>query len=179
MSFEKIQQAAIEYYGDSAKANAFIEGMYKAASLNLGVVGYDKDEATNPITGGHLLGEATSGLAGAVGKGAGGLVADLATRGLGALLGSANRTIQRTQFLKALDKAIETNRILKGADRSKVMSYAETIFKYAPSVATDANFLSSVLAGAVHGEGIDARTIEMLVGMEGKHGMNGRNMLAR
>lgn len=75
----------------------------------------------------------------------------------------------RQKFERALAQVIANNRVVKGAPVEKAKTYAETIFKFAPNVAADANLLSSILANAVLGEGIDQMTIKNLVDLEGRY----------
>lgn len=75
-------------------------------------------------------------------------------------------------FLQALETAIKSpdkaGEILRGADRQKVMSYGETIFKYAPNVATDPNLLKGILANVIDYGSIDPATIRSLMELEEK-----------
>lgn len=144
---EKVKQYAMEKYaGDETLANEFVEGFQKEAA-----------EA-------GLLNSAI----GAVGKGIGGLAVGLGIHGLNQAFAGAERAGLHTQFLGALAKAIAGNRILREAEKQKVEQYAETIFKFAPHVACDPNLLSSILANAIHGEGIDPMTIKTLGDLEGR-----------
>lgn len=72
-------------------------------------------------------------------------------------------------YLKALNEAVQSNQVLKGADKSKVLNFGNTIFKFAPHVATDPNMLSSILANAIHGDGIDPMSIRMLTELESRY----------
>jgi hypothetical protein len=79
------------------------------------------------------------------------------------------RTVQKTDVVNVLGRAIERSTLLKNEyqkDPEKVLSFATTIFNYAPTVASDPNLLSSVLSNALHGDSIDPMTIRTLMEME-------------
>lgn len=88
------------------------------------------------------------------------------------IVGKIGNSMDRTSYLEALEKAIKMNPVLKTANRDKLLSYGETIFRYSPSVAKDPNLLSTLLANAVHGDGMDPMTIKHIVELEEKHGRN-------
>jgi F0F1-type ATP synthase beta subunit len=73
------------------------------------------------------------------------------------------------KFTEALKTVSESNRIIRNADRNKVLSYADTIYKFAPHVASDVNLLSQLLANAIHGEGVDPTTIETITRLEERY----------
>jgi hypothetical protein len=58
------------------------------------------------------------------------------------------------------------------ADRGRVKGYADTVFRFAPNVASDVNLLTSILANAVHGESIDPMTIKTLTELENRFTSN-------
>jgi ABC-type lipoprotein release transport system permease subunit len=104
-----------------------------------------------------------------IGRGMAGL-----TMGVGAMsIASAMKGVKNDQlhneFVTALRTAIQINPILRQAKKEKVVNYAETIFRFAPNVATDSNLLSSVLANAVHGEGVDPLTLKSLSELESRY----------
>jgi hypothetical protein len=72
------------------------------------------------------------------------------------------------RFLQSLHQAINSSHILQSAPRAKVENYANTIYQFAPMVATDPNLLQSVLTNAVHGDGVDIMTIKSLTDLEGR-----------
>ncbi len=146
---DKIKQIGLEKFaGDEEMADAFVEGFAKEA--------FD-------------LGEFNKGVAGAVGKGIGGTMIGLGLAGFGKALSNVNLGGLHNQFMTSLEHAVAVNPVLKQADRAKVVNYGETIFKFAPHVATDANLLSSILANAVHGDGIDPMTIRTLSDLEARY----------
>lgn len=152
-------QAMEKFAGNKEAADSFVEGFLEKASFNL-----------NPETYGELFqNEGVRNLAKAgVGIGAGLLGAGL----IGAInhYHTTNASSElRSRFINALAQVMATNRVVKGASSEKAKAYAETIFKFAPNVAADANLLSSILANAVLGEGIDQMTIKSLVDLEGRY----------
>jgi hypothetical protein len=167
---ESVKKFALEKYaGDETMANAFVEGFAKQAALMFN----NADELAEArfkeeLSRNSPQGMFTSGVAGALGKGVGALAAGLGVHGLNMAVSSIQKSSLHTTFLASLAKAISTNRILRDADKEKVEQYAETIFKFAPNVACDSNLLSSILANAVHGEGIDPMTIKTLGDLEGR-----------
>ena len=89
--------------------------------------------------------------------------------GVAGLVSSARNAVLYRKFTEALKTVMESNRIVRNADRSKVVSYAETIYKFAPHVASDVNLLSQLLANAIHGEGVDPSTIETITRLEERY----------
>lgn len=167
---EKIKQLALEKCaGDEQKAYEFLEGFYdevlsKQAALNLSFPGFGGDRKhLNPAE------EAMNGFGKAVGEGLAGITMGLSMGGISSAMKLIRGDIMHTQFMEALNKAIASNPILRQAKRDKVVNYAMTIFKFAPHVATDANLLSSILANAIHGEGVDPQTIKTLTELESRY----------
>jgi hypothetical protein len=158
---KSVKQYAMEKYaGDESKASEFIEGfrseLGKSAALTAG----------NLSDLGELF---AGGTASALGKGVGALTMGVGIAGISRAVSNLRTSSLHTKFLTALSRAISSNRILREADKSKVEQYAETVFKFAPNVATDPNLLSSILANAVHGEGIDPMTIKTLGDLESRY----------
>ena len=154
---EKIKQLALEKCaGDEEKAHAFLEGFYeelltKKASFNINDV--------------------TKEFAGGIGKGLAGVTLGLSVAGLTGAVKNLSTGRLRNEFTQALAQAIASNPILRQAKKEKVIGYAETVFKFAPNVAADANLLSSILANAIHGEGIDPITVKTLTDLESRYTM--------
>lgn len=158
---EKIKELGLEKFaGDETQANAFVEGFTKEI--------LEKSAAGHHVSGPDALKEFVNGFAGNVGKGFGGLVVSTGVTALANAFGATASSLTRTKFLKALEQAIASNRLLQEAPKAKVIQYAETIHKFAPQVSTDPNLLSSVLANAIHGEGVDPQTIKSLTDLEGR-----------
>lgn len=155
---EKIKQLAMEKCaGDEQKAQEFLEGFYEEL-LTKQAAGFEV---------GHLIKE----FSGGIGKGLAGVTLGLGVAGLTSAAKSISSDRMRTEFTQALAKAITSNPIIRQAKKEKVISYAETIFKFAPHVACDSNILSSVLAHVVQGEGVDTQIIKMLTDLEARYTM--------
>jgi hypothetical protein len=156
--------ALAKYNGDEELATAFAASFEKAAN---------EDKKSSPAAFGRSLpsfGESiTKGLGEGVGKGISGIVMGLGLHGINGIVNAASSSTLHNAFLLALQKAIASNSTLREADKARVKDYAETIFKFAPHVATDANVLSQVLANAVHGEGVDSMTIKTLGDLESRY----------
>lgn len=169
---QSVKQHAFEKYaGDESKVAEFMEGFKeqlekKAAESPFGHASF---EGFGGKTGPSLHEDLSKGLIGAVGKGLGGLAVGMGIAGISKAFSSANNSALHTKFLSALERAIASNSILRDADKGHVTQYADTIFKFAPNVATDSNLLSSILANAVHGSGIDPMTIKLLGDLEGRY----------
>lgn len=80
-----------------------------------------------------------------------------------------NALTTQNQFNHALAYAVDNNTILSGANRDTVQNIAQSVYNLAPNAASDPNVLSSVLANAVHGDGLDPRTARDLMDLEEKH----------
>lgn len=109
------------------------------------------------------------GIGQATGKALVGGVAGLGVAGIMSLMNTVSDNKLYNDYLKALNVAVRENRILKAANPKKVSDFGQTIFKFAPHVATDPNLLSSILANAIHGEGIDPMTIRTLTELESRY----------
>ncbi len=153
----KLRIAAMEEMGCVGDVNAFMEGFEKVATQI-------------PLT---LLQKFQGSLAENSGKAIVGLSAGLIGAALvhGISRGSSsveNRGL-RNKFEMALAQCASSNKIIHGAQPGKARAYAESLYRVAPHIMGDPNLLSSVLANAVLGEGIDPMTIKNLVELEGKY----------
>lgn len=162
MDYDQIKEKALAMYGSEEKADAFMEGFAKEAALwDYTLPGKDDTKTL----GTNIL----DNMSGQLGKGIGNVLLNTAVTGAGKVVSGVKGMNAYKDFLVALNKAIEINKVLKGADRNKVLAYGQTVFKFAPHVALDANMLASILANAVHGEGIDPMTIRTLSELEAKY----------
>lgn len=116
--------------------------------------------------------ELADGFVSSVGRSVGGLSVGLGLTGLAGGVRFVTDHFRYNKFLKALEQAINSSHILKSAPKAKVENYGDTIYKFAPNVATDPNLLQSVLANAVLGDGIDIMTIKSLTDLESRWGEN-------
>lgn len=159
-------QAITEMGFTDAQADAFVEGFVKEAS----VFDYVTKSGDNP---GHMGQDIVRNIGESFGKSIGGGIGNLAINsvvsGIAGLVGSAQNSMLYRKFTEALKTVVESNRIVRNADRNKVMSYAETIYKFAPHVASDVNILSQLLSNAIHGEGVDPTTIETITRLEERY----------
>lgn len=161
MKLDNVYAMGLEKFaGDQQKAAEFTEGFAKEAGMWDSVKG-----AFGPSTERGFLPSMMEGM----GKGLGGA----AIAGGVGLLGMAATSIGNgnlhNKFMVSLEKTISTNPLLRSANKEKVIQYGNSIFKFAPHVATDVNLLSSILANAIHGEGIDPLTIKTLVDLEARY----------
>jgi hypothetical protein len=162
-----IKQYAMEKYaGDETAVAEFVEGFSKEAGSMSSFLGKQIGGAGKSENVGDSL---LKGFTSQMGKSLGGMAMGLGATGLGTLYNSAKEMNLHGIFLQALERAVQSNRILKESPKEKVLHYANTIFKFAPNVATDSNLLSAILANAIHGDGIDPMTIKTLTELEGRY----------
>ena len=114
------------------------------------------------------------GAASAAGKAMVGGIGGLGMAGIMGLANIVNNHSLHNKYLSALKESMQTNRILREAGSTqegakKLLTFGNTIFKFAPHVATDSNLLSSILANAFHGDGIDPMTIRTLTELESRY----------
>lgn len=178
--FEQVKQYAMEKFaGDESAVADFMDSFSKEVMTKEAAKYIDDANKTlgNRIVGGSSHQETTvdnmlKGFTGEMGKSLGGMAIGLGATALGTLYNSARDMNLYGKHLQALLRAYEANPILKETPKEKVKQYAETIFKFAPNVATDSNLLSSILANAIHGEGIDPMTIKTLTELEASYKKN-------
>ena len=152
-----------KYAGDEQKAKEFTVGFMKEAMDPSKVMSFGQAAGT-------AIGQG-------FGAGAAAVVLGLGIHGMSSTFNQMGLSGLREKFQAALSKAVATNTVLMDADRTKVNSYAETIFKFAPHVSADPNLLASILANAVHGEGLDPMTIRTLADLEGRIQESRKNAL--
>lgn len=168
MDVFQLRKEAQETLGLSeAQADAFVEGFVKEANFFDLETRPGKDEAG---TVGHdVLGGAAKKFGESIGGGIGNLAINGMIAGVAGVVSSAKNAVLYRKFTEALKTVVESNRIVRNADRNKVISYADTIYKFAPHVAADVNLLSQLLANAIHGEGVDPSTIETITRLEERY----------
>jgi hypothetical protein len=174
--YESIRKKASQLFPEDEKAQAeFVEGFITktasvfddlkySSSTQIGSEGR-KSSLGSQFTEGFWA----RGVAQAAGKALVGAGAATIFASLGSMYGAVQSHKLYNAFLKSFREVMNTNRVIKAAGPEKALNYAHTIFKFAPHVATDANLLSSVLANAIHGEGIDPMTIRSLTELESKY----------
>jgi hypothetical protein len=162
---EKIKAIALEKCASEAEYNAFMEGFEKEA-ISFGTIynTFNQVDKSGVVT--NLLKDnaAKAGVGLAAGLAGAAIVYGLRSAGKGVSNG-----LLRSKFETALTQVMNTNRVVRGADPVRAKQYADTIFSFAPHVAADPNLLSSILANAVQGEGIDVMTVKTLTELEGRY----------
>jgi hypothetical protein len=165
----KVKEYAMIKFANDAKAQEeFVEGFVKESNDFRKYLTKEPTRGTTP----SIAEEMARGVSGALGKGIGGLAVALGATSVGTLYGHAKNMNLHSKFLQALEHAVSNNSILKEAKREKVLQYAESIFKFAPNVSTDPNILTSILANAVLGDGMDIMTMKTLTDLEDKYTSN-------
>lgn len=171
MDVIQLRKEAQEKMGfTDAQADAFVEGFIKEAAAG-GFAGATPGAAKAPWETSTALGHGiVDNFAKNIGGSLGNLAVNTVVGGIASLVGSARDSLLHRKFTESLKTVIESNRIVRNADRNKVMSYAETIFRFAPHVASDVNLLSQLLSNSIHGEGVDPTTIETITRLEERYG---------
>ena len=127
-------QGAFQCHEYPVQLEAFIQGFEKQSSLWSDIIKHP--ELTNTAV------KAVMGLgAGLVGAGI-----------YKTITGTSNAITNyalKSKFESALQFVRTNNKIVKNGNQAKVDSYANTLFSFAPHVASDPNILSSLLANAV------------------------------
>lgn len=147
-----------KFAGDKDAAKDFVVGFMKEAAFG-DVVAKGARSALGSFGEGALK---------AVGTGVAGLGIGLGIHGISSMINSAATSDLRSKFQVSLQRAMATNPLLEDADKAKVNSYAETVFRFAPHVASDPNLLSGILAHIVQGEGVDITIMKTLTELESK-----------
>jgi len=163
-TLEMIREEAGKVYTDSVQLDAFMEGFEKQAGLDM-------------LGGGVMTrlfnNEAVRGAMAKAGVGlAAGLAGALLVKGVTSTSSAITNNALKSKFESALQQVINSNKIVKGANPTRVNSYAMTLFNFAPHVASDPNILSSLLSNAVLGEGLDPMTIKSVTDLEGRYKEN-------
>ena len=143
-----------------AEVEAFMAGFEKQAAL---------EKQAEPYVFNHEMAKAGLKVGATL---IGSLLGAGAVAGIAKGFGSHDNNQLRSKFEMALQQVVNTNKIVKNANPTKVRSYADTLFSFAPHVSSDPNLLSSLLANAVLGEGIDPMTIKSITDLEGRYKEN-------
>lgn len=168
---EKIKEYGLEKFaGDEELANEFVKGFVAQIAMEKEAAD-GRGGRTQPEEGyGRTF---TKSLIDNLGRNAGSLgINGLTSLGIGAYRFVADGS-RHSRFLEALRQAIGASEFLRKQPREKVENYANTIYKFAPMVATDPNLLQSVLTNAVHGDGVDITIIKTLTDLESRWRENG------
>lgn len=150
---DELNKIALEKFASEEEREAFLEGFMKEASI------------------GRIMAEALSrkSIAKPIGALAVGLGGAALAYGIHSAKSIASNGLLRSKFENSLTQVMNGNKVVRGADPVKAKQYADTIFDFAPHVASDPNLLSSILANAVQGEGVDVMTIKTLTELEGRY----------
>jgi hypothetical protein len=155
--FEIVKEEASKTYINETELTAFMQGFEKESSI------WSAVEARPEVLAAGI-------------KAGMGIVAGLAGVGIYKAITSTSSTITnfalKSKFESALQFVKNNNKIVKNGNQAKVDSYAHTLFSFAPHVAADPNILSSLLANAVLGEGIDPMTVKSITDLEGRYKEN-------
>jgi hypothetical protein len=155
---DKIRNLALEKLGSEEAVNAFMEGFEKEAQGNLfgGPSMAAKFFANSEVQ--------------KVGLGLGAsLLGAILVKGVSTGAKAVEGHGLRAKFEMSLAQVMSSNKVVKGARPERAREYAETMFKFAPHVASDPNLLGAILSNAVLGESIDPQTIKTLVELEGRY----------
>lgn len=163
--FDRIRALAMEKLASESEVDAFMEGFGKEVQAGLfqsGAAG----AGTFAGYASHLMRNENVQRAG-IGLGAS-LMGALLVKGISSSSNAVIGSNLRSKFELALDQAISTNKMLKGANEAKIKSFAETIFKFAPHIASDPNMLSNILGHVVDTQSLDINIIKTLTDLEGR-----------
>jgi hypothetical protein len=166
---KEVKQYGLEKFaGNEELADEFVKGFVAQVAMEKAAAGGFKGGSENY---GHDFAKS---LVEGLGRGVGSFGVNAGVWAGVAGLKFVNDMSMHTRFLKALDQAIRMSPdFLQKQPLPKIQRYADTIYKFAPMVATDPNLLQSVLTNAVHGDGVDITTIKSLTDLEGRWKDNG------
>lgn len=174
-----LEKAAQIYPNDEVAQKDFVKGFITKVANILKDVAYSGDKMVGtgdremPLRKQVLDNFWGRGVATAAGKALVGGGMGIAVAGIGSLVKTVVGANLHNLYLRALNEAVQNNRILREAPKQKVLNFGNTIFKFAPHVATDPNILSTILGNAVQGEyGIDPMTIRTLTELESRYQQN-------
>lgn len=170
----EVKQLGLEKFaGDEELADQFVAGFVAHVMLEKEAQDLELEKVAAPQKPMDLTREMAEGMAGQAGRAVGGFAVNSLVAGATILGRSVSDQFRYQRFKKALLQALQSSHILQSAPRNKVEMYADTIYKFAPMVATDPNLLQSVLTNAVHGDGVDIMTVKSLTDLENKWRENG------
>lgn len=156
-----VREEAAKTYTNESDLNAFVEGFEKQAAIGGGLM---TRLLSDPVFMGALY-------KGGVGLGAG-LIGAGVLKGITSTSSAITNNALKSKYESSLQFVRNNNKIVRNGNPTKVQSYADTLFSFAPHVASDPNILSSLLANAVLGEGIDPMTIKSIADLENRYKEN-------
>ena len=161
-----VRQEAEQRFKSEAEVEGFMQGFEKQAFIDL-----EKQALFGSAA--RFTARAMHDVPSAIGKAGVGLGVGLLAAGLVAGINKGSSSLAnnglKSKFEFALTQVMTTNKIVKGTDPTKVKSYAQTLFNFAPHIASDANLLGPLLANVIQGEGIDSMTIKSITDLEGRY----------
>lgn len=160
-----VREEAGKRLGSEAEVKAFVEGFEKQAI-----------QFPSSAAGKRIMIEAIHAFGPAAVKSGLGIGAALlgvaAVKGINSASSVYTNNVLQSKFDSALTDVKANNKIVRGANPTRVDSYAKTLFSFAPHVASDPNLLTSLLSNAVLGEGLDPITIKSVVDLEARYKEN-------
>lgn len=160
---KEVKELGLEKFAGNAElADHFVAGFISQVMLEKEAAAQHTNAPFDAVQ------ELSKGFLSETGKSVGGMAVGMGLSGIAGGVRFVTDHFRYNKFLKALAQAISGSHILQSAPKAKVENYADTIYKFAPNVATDPNLLQSVLTNAVHGDGIDIMTIKSLTDLEGR-----------
>lgn len=138
-----------------------ITGMEKEASMADFVTGFAGKAPGLAGAAGGIANKAVTGLA--VGGLAG--LANIAVNKVSGMYGNAEA---KSAYERAFRQAVQGSEILREADSQKVRRMADSIYSFAPTVASDSNVLANILSNAIYGDTIDLQTVRAVTELEEK-----------
>lgn len=168
-----MDKIASEYGIEEHDRDSFIDAVTAEFEQSITAEGIDKEASYGAAFGSALkggLGGAATG--GALATGVLGL-GGAALTGLGALAvkkvgKSFGASSNRAAYDHAFQEALRRSELLQQADPAHVKRMADSIFSFAPTVASDSNVLTNILVNAIHGDSIDLQTIRAVTELEEK-----------
>lgn len=159
-----IEKVASAYDIPEDQHSEFIQACGEELERSMAVNGIEKEAGfgADLMTGmsGKAVGGALVGLGASALGGLGAMAVNKVAKGFGA---SSNRAAYDT----ALQKAISSSEVLQN-DPQKAKRMGDSIFGFAPNVASDANVLRNVLDNAIYGDSIDLQTVRAVTELEEK-----------
>ena len=172
-NFEKVASAygiPDEYHEEAKVALANeVELMAKEAGFFTGIGSGMRQGAAGALGGGGM---GTGALLGAAAVGTAGVLAADAIKGLASMAinkigNSFGASADRASYDRAFKIVMAESEILQN-DPIKAKRMADTIFGFAPTVASDPNVLANILTNSIHGDSMDLQTVKAVTDLEEK-----------
>lgn len=157
----EVRSLAMEKYANEEQAEAFVQGFFKEAALSPSLL-TNFGAAFKGLAGNEMVMKAGVGLAA-------GLAGAAIVKGISSATSGVENLQLRSKYESSLAHALNNSRTVKGGKPEKVRSFGETIFRFAPHVASDPHLLTTLLEAAVLSDGLDPTTVKGLVDLENKY----------